>query len=258
MRDGRSTGAPVVVAFSLVTTYSGGARQFGFMLRGLREMEATLRAKNIEFVLLEGDPERLSRSSPPTSTPASSSSTSPRSDSVAGGAKQWRPPSRAPCTRLTRTTSFPCGKPPLSSRWARARFAGNSPSSIPSFSSSSPNSRDEGRVRREGGGGGGENRPHDWDAVIDDAVARGAAVPEVSWAVPAKPPREPLDGARRLRLYENRNVTPSRRRSGSRRTCTSGTFQPRGARWSEEVLQIGVQGGGEFLRGARRASRAGG
>ena len=36
-----------------------------------------------------------------------------------------------------------------------------------------------------------KNRPHDWDAVIDDAVARGAAVPEVSWAVPAKPPREP-------------------------------------------------------------------
>ena len=53
-----------------------------------------------------------------------------------------------------------------------------------------------------------KNRPHDWDAVIDDAVARGAAVPEVSWAVPGEAAaRATLDHflTRRLRLYENRN-----------------------------------------------------
>lgn len=33
-----------------------GARQFGFMLRGLRELEANLQALNIPFYLLKGDP----------------------------------------------------------------------------------------------------------------------------------------------------------------------------------------------------------
>ena len=51
------TDAPVVVVFSLVTRFLGaGARQFCFMLKGLREMEQALLAKNIKFVLLEGEP----------------------------------------------------------------------------------------------------------------------------------------------------------------------------------------------------------
>lgn len=33
-----------------------GARQFGFMLRGLRQVEAKLQALNIPFYLLKGDP----------------------------------------------------------------------------------------------------------------------------------------------------------------------------------------------------------
>ena len=38
-----SNGVPVVVVFSLVTKFLGaGARQFGFMLRGLKEMDAAL------------------------------------------------------------------------------------------------------------------------------------------------------------------------------------------------------------------------
>ena len=53
----KSTGAPVAVLFSLVTSFLGaGARQFCFMLKGLQEMEKALRAMNIKFVLLEGDP----------------------------------------------------------------------------------------------------------------------------------------------------------------------------------------------------------
>ena len=52
-----ATGAPVAVVFSLVSKFLGaGARQFGFMLRGLRKVEASLATKGIKFVLLEGDP----------------------------------------------------------------------------------------------------------------------------------------------------------------------------------------------------------
>ena len=49
--------APLCVVFNLVPSFMGaGVRQFGFMLRGLRQVEADLRALNIPFVLLMGDP----------------------------------------------------------------------------------------------------------------------------------------------------------------------------------------------------------
>jgi deoxyribodipyrimidine photo-lyase len=50
-------GAPLAVAFTLVPAFLGaGARQFGFMLRGLRETAATLSASGVPFFLLRGDP----------------------------------------------------------------------------------------------------------------------------------------------------------------------------------------------------------
>ncbi|KAI8472372.1 MAG: class II photolyase [Monoraphidium minutum] len=50
-------GAPTAVAFNLVPEYLGaGARQFVFMLKGLREMAPRLEAQGIPFFLLRGDP----------------------------------------------------------------------------------------------------------------------------------------------------------------------------------------------------------
>ena len=51
------SGAPVAVAFNLVTDYLGaGARQFAFMVRGLRVMAPKLEALGIPFFFLQGDP----------------------------------------------------------------------------------------------------------------------------------------------------------------------------------------------------------
>ena len=51
------TGAPVAVAFNLVTDFLGaGARQFSFMLRGLRLLAPKLQDLGIPFFLLQGDP----------------------------------------------------------------------------------------------------------------------------------------------------------------------------------------------------------
>ncbi|KAK9820163.1 hypothetical protein WJX72_006950 [[Myrmecia] bisecta] len=51
------SGAPVAIAFNLVPAYlNAGARQFGFMLRGLQSMQPKLEALNIPFFLLKGDP----------------------------------------------------------------------------------------------------------------------------------------------------------------------------------------------------------
>jgi len=50
-------GVPVAVVFNLVTEFLGaGARQFAFMLKGLREMAPKLEAANIQFFLVQGKP----------------------------------------------------------------------------------------------------------------------------------------------------------------------------------------------------------
>ena len=53
----RETGAPLHVAFALAPGYPGASlRHYDFMLRGLAEAEAALRARGIPFHLLLGDP----------------------------------------------------------------------------------------------------------------------------------------------------------------------------------------------------------
>ncbi|KAA0167916.1 hypothetical protein FNF28_02662 [Cafeteria roenbergensis] len=59
----QARGEPLVVAFSLVRGFLGATqRQFDWMLRGLEETEADLRAKNIPFVLVRGPCERTIQS----------------------------------------------------------------------------------------------------------------------------------------------------------------------------------------------------
>jgi deoxyribodipyrimidine photo-lyase len=55
----REAGVPLGVVFCLVPSFLGATlRQYGFMLAGLREVEQSLRKKNIPFFLLAGRPER--------------------------------------------------------------------------------------------------------------------------------------------------------------------------------------------------------
>jgi deoxyribodipyrimidine photo-lyase len=51
-----SHSAPLAVCFNLVDRYlNAGARQFGFMLRGLEQLAPKLEKSNIRFHLLQGD-----------------------------------------------------------------------------------------------------------------------------------------------------------------------------------------------------------
>jgi deoxyribodipyrimidine photo-lyase len=51
---------PLFVVFCLVPTFlSATMRQYGFMLDGLRELQGTLREKNIPFHLVSGSPEKM-------------------------------------------------------------------------------------------------------------------------------------------------------------------------------------------------------
>ncbi|PNW75594.1 hypothetical protein CHLRE_12g533000v5 [Chlamydomonas reinhardtii] len=55
--QGAAGSSQVAVAFNLVPAFLGaGARQFGFMLRGLRQLAPRLEARGIKFYLLKGDP----------------------------------------------------------------------------------------------------------------------------------------------------------------------------------------------------------
>ena len=55
--EARARRAPLGVAFALAPRYLRcGPRHYGFLLRGLREMEPALRALGVPFFLLEGDP----------------------------------------------------------------------------------------------------------------------------------------------------------------------------------------------------------
>lgn len=55
MHEAHSRGAPVCVAFSLVPSFLGAsARHYGFMLRGLREVQARLEAMGVPFFLFRG------------------------------------------------------------------------------------------------------------------------------------------------------------------------------------------------------------
>ena len=49
---------PLIVIFNLVSDFLGGTlRQYGFMLKGLQEIESELEKYNVPFVLLQGKPE---------------------------------------------------------------------------------------------------------------------------------------------------------------------------------------------------------
>lgn len=51
--------APLIVVFCLDTAYPGATlRSFGFMLKGLAQAEAQLKALNIPFILIQGSPEK--------------------------------------------------------------------------------------------------------------------------------------------------------------------------------------------------------
>ncbi|MEW5300577.1 MAG: hypothetical protein WDW36_003496 [Sanguina aurantia] len=57
LEQAAAKGVAVAVAFNLVPAFMGaGARHFGFMLRGLRELEPKLAAAGIPFFMLKGDP----------------------------------------------------------------------------------------------------------------------------------------------------------------------------------------------------------
>ena len=191
---------PLAVAFNLVPAFLGaGARQFGFMLRGLKELEARLAevsggAGRVAFFLLEGDPtDTLPALAASTGASALVADFSPlrlNRSWKRGVLERLQSASPSSCAfyEVDAHNVVPCwaatDKKEVGARTLRPKihrllpeflteFPGVGPalSGLPPWSSSAA----------------GKQRPAvkpEWDAAIARALAAGAAVPEVRWLQP--------------------------------------------------------------------------
>uniref|UniRef100_A0A061RV60 Deoxyribodipyrimidine photo-lyase n=1 Tax=Tetraselmis sp. GSL018 TaxID=582737 RepID=A0A061RV60_9CHLO len=203
------SGAPVAVAFNLVTEFlHAGARQFVFMLKGLRELEAKLAERNVKFFLLKGDPaETVPRLVEDTKAALLVTDFSPLRLGM-----QWR-------TKVAEAVSVPVhvvdahnivpvweasDKREYGARTIRSKIH----KKLPEFMKEYPElegSPDWTAAMPE---------PVDWDALIKEASERGSAVPEVAWAEPgedaaARALRDFLSPAR-LRSYDTERNNPAK------------------------------------------------
>ena len=182
---------PLAVAFNLVPAFLGaGARQFGFMLRGLRELEARLAEISegrVAFHLLEGDPtETLPELARATDASALVSDFSPLRLNRA-----WK---RGVCDKLPASCALyevdahnvvPCwaatDKKEVGARTLRPKIHRLLPEYLTEF----PATADalSGLPAWHSTSTPALAKP-EWDAVIARALAAGAAVPEVRWLQP--------------------------------------------------------------------------
>lgn len=176
------TGAPVAVAFNLVPEFLGaGARQFGFMLRALRLLEPKLRALGIPLFMLSGDPTK----------------TIPELAGSAGAAlmvcdysplrlgRAWRDgvAERLSCPfhEVDAHNIVPAwlasGKREYAARTLRPKIH----AALPEFLTDLPQP-----VAVQAPWSWPQPEAVDWDALLGEALRRGAAVPEVAWLQPGE------------------------------------------------------------------------
>lgn len=211
----RERGAPVVIAFNLLTKYLGaGARQFGFMLRGLRELEAKARAAKATFAMTYGDEPAAAIDALAKKIGAKTivCDFSPLRDGV-----RWRKDLAvlsekrgAHVEECDAHNVVPCweasDKLEVGARTLRGRLAKRYPEFLKEF----PAIPDD-LIEYDGPAVDAVK----WDDLLAEALKRGEAVPEVTWAIPGEiAARAVLDDfvANRMKLYEKRN-DPSKPRA---------------------------------------------
>eukprot|EP00854_Cymbomonas_tetramitiformis_P001002 gene1002-1526_t len=202
----QESGSPLAVVFNLVPKFLGaGARQFGFMLRGIREMAAELEQRGIKFALLEGDPvETL-----PKFVEASKATLLVTDMSPLRLGLQWREgvanAISIPFHEVDAHNVVPVweasDKKEVGARTLRGRLAKHYPQYLVEFPELPA-------VKADWPATDAFPPAPDWDSLIDMVVSAGSAVPEVAWAIPGE--RAALAATHaylnsRLSLYEHRN-----------------------------------------------------
>jgi deoxyribodipyrimidine photo-lyase len=173
-----------------------GARQFGFMLRGLRGVAASLADRGIPFFLLRGDPGET--------VPALAAST--RAGLVVADvsplrlSRAWRsavaaglaalPGGGVPLAEVDAHNIVPVWGPATDKREVGARtLRPRLHRALPAFLTEFP-PLPAGLPAWSAKAGAAPPPPPpppvDWDAVIREATAAGAGVPEVAWCAPGE------------------------------------------------------------------------
>ncbi|GAX72643.1 hypothetical protein CEUSTIGMA_g99.t1 [Chlamydomonas eustigma] len=210
-------GSPVAVVFNLVPAYLGaGARHWGFMLRGLRELEVSLKAAGIPFFLLKGDPVETI----PDLVKKSGAGLLITDYSPLRLGRQWRSQvgSKLPPGVLYQEVDahnvvpvwVASEKREIGARTLRPRIHGHLPEFLcefPALPSSIPAWPKEGKAQPEA---------VDWEGLIKEVLQRGSSVPEVKWIMPGEAAgRAALDGpdgflsASRLKIYSEKRNDPA-------------------------------------------------
>jgi deoxyribodipyrimidine photo-lyase len=204
----RANDAPVVIAFNLLTKYLGaGARQFGFMLRGLRELEGEAKSRGLRFTMTFGDDPAVAIDQLAEKIGAKTivCDFSPLRDGLA-----WRKSLASRCEsrgvhveECDAHNVVPCweasDKLEVGARTLRGRLAKRYHEFLHEFPEIP-----SGLAAYEG------PKLDDiaWDKIIAEALERGQAVPEVTWAIPGETAAAAIldDFVNvRMRLYESRN-----------------------------------------------------
>jgi deoxyribodipyrimidine photo-lyase len=208
---------PVIVCFNVVTKFLGaGARQFGFMLRGLEEVERDLRERNIPFKLLinanvEAEPkENIEKFCKEIDAACVITDFSP----LRLGLK-WRNDFAKETKRSVRVVDahnvVPCWiaspKLEVGARTLRGKLAKlygefliPFPNDLPKIENEAEQSALFSEMQ--------QNNKNDFQSVLKQALERGKDVPEVTWAVPGeKAAMSVLDNflKKRMNLYGLRN-----------------------------------------------------
>ncbi|KAI3433882.1 hypothetical protein D9Q98_003684 [Chlorella vulgaris] len=175
-------GVPVAVAFNLVTQYLGaGARQFGFMVRGLRLMQPKLEALNIPFFLLKGDPVETV----PQLVKDTGASLLVTDFASLRLGRQWRDAVAAklevPFHEVDAHNVVPAWvaseKREYAARTIRPKIHSKLPEFLTDYPELAPQAAWTCAVNPEA---------VDWDALIAEVLERGKEVPEVKWCSPGE------------------------------------------------------------------------
>jgi deoxyribodipyrimidine photo-lyase len=208
-------GAPVAVAFNLVTEYyNAGARQFAFMVKGLQVLAPKLEALGIPFFLLQGNPEETI----PKLVKDCNASLLVTDYGPLRLGRQWRDTVAntvdCPFHEVDAHNVVPVWEASDKREYAARTIRPKIHNKLPQFMREFPDVPQQDLKKWPGSAPTPEKI--NWEAISSEIAARGAAVPEVSWIKPGEDAAmEALSGPQgfltkaRLAKYSDKRNDPS-------------------------------------------------
>lgn len=209
------SGAPVAVAFNLVTEYyNAGARQFAFMVKGLKCLAPKLEALGIPFFLLQGNP---GETIPKLVKDCNASLLVNDYGPIRLG-REWKDTvaKAVPCPfhEVDAHNVVPVWEASDKREYAARTIRPKIHNKLPQFMREFPDVPKQDHSKWPNTAP--KPSPINWDTILSEIQARGAAVPEVTWLDPGEDAAmEALNGPKgflskaRLAKYSDKRNDPS-------------------------------------------------